>query len=250
MIDTHIHLIPGVDDGAKDLAEAARMLAFASNEGVNEMILTPHFNSTLYRDKNVEKAFKLLTDYIASQKLEMKIHLGNEIYLNEEDYACIKNGQAHTMGDSRYLLLELPFFHFYPFHEMMIQELQCSEYKIVLAHAERYAVFEKKPEKLRELVKNGVYMQMTSAYIMDKKTRKKALKWVEDGLVHMVASDGHDVEGRPPVMKMAFEIVAGTFGNPCAERLFNDNPGLLIEDRELMAAPIKKAKRFAWPKKY
>lgn len=244
MIDTHIHMIPGIDDGAEDMETAIKMLHLAINEGVREMILTPHFNSPVYNNQNVEKQYNLIRDYITSEKIDFKIHLGNEIYLSEENMEGIKKGVAHTMGDSRYLLVELPYFHFYPFHEAMIHDLQFSGYKVVLAHIERYEIFIKKPGKLKELVKKGIYTQMTSRYIMDNKTRKKALKWIESGLIHIVASDGHDIGRRPPVMKKAYDSVSKAFGKGCAQMLFVDNPRLMIEDGELMVPDIKKEKRF------
>ncbi|MBC3889966.1 hypothetical protein GH810_16830 [Acetobacterium paludosum] len=244
MIDTHIHMLPGIDDGAKDLDVAKQMLQTAIGEGVSELILTPHFNIPIYNNQNVEQQYNLISDYIATEKINLKIHLGNEIYLSEEDLAAIKKGQAHTMGDSKYLLVELPRYHFYPFHEVMIHDLQFSGYKIVLAHVERYQIFNDKPDKLKELITEGVYSQITSGYIMDNKTRKKALKWIEGGLAHIVASDGHNMDSRPPLMKSAYDIVAEVFGQPCAQTLFFDNPRLMIEDEALMVMNINKKKDF------
>ena len=102
MIDTHIHMVPGVDDGAKDLDTAIQMMQLAIKEGVNEMILTPHFNLPAYHNQNVDKQYKLLNNYILDKNIDFKIHLGNEIYLSEETMEGIKQGQAHTMGNSRY----------------------------------------------------------------------------------------------------------------------------------------------------
>lgn len=245
MIDTHIHVVPGVDDGPKDLDLAVQMLNMAINEGVNEMIVTPHFNLPVYSNQNVEKQFNILSHYIMSESIDFKIHLGNEIYLSEESMEGIKNGQANTMANSRYLLLELPYYHFYPFHEWMIAELHERGYEIILAHVERYQIFTNKPEKLKELVGNGIYTQITSRYIMEKKNRNHALKLINDGLIHVVASDGHDILRRPPVMKEAYQIVSRAFGESSAQTLFINNPKLIIENRELILPYIEKAKRFS-----
>lgn len=244
LIDTHIHMVPGVDDGAKDMDTAIQMLEVAINEGVDEMILTPHFNLPVYNNQNVAKNYNLLNQYVLTQNIDFKIHLGNEIYLSEEDIAGIKNGQAHTMGDTRYLLIELPLYHFYPFHEVMIYDLQNNGYKIVIAHVERYQIFKKEPEKLHEFVNHGICTQITSSYIMNKKTRRRALELIKSGLIHIVASDGHGIDWRPPVMKMAYDIVAKAFGQHCAHILFVENPKLMIEDRVLMVADIEQVKRF------
>lgn len=246
MIDTHIHMVPGVDDGAKDLQISINMMKLAISEGVNEMILTPHFNLPTYSNQNVKEQFNFLNNYIISEKIDFKIHLGNEIYLSEESMEGIKQGKAYTMANSRYLLVELPYCHFYPFHEVMLMELQKYGYKVVLAHVERYEVFLNKPEKLMELNGKGIYSQITSRYIMDSKTRKKALKLIESGLIYIVASDGHDVVRRPPVMKMAYEIVSRAFGEGCGKMLFLENPGMMIRDCELMLPVLKKRKRIGF----
>nr|WP_320025668.1 CpsB/CapC family capsule biosynthesis tyrosine phosphatase [uncultured Acetobacterium sp.] len=244
MIDTHIHMVPGVDDGAKDLDTSISMIKLAMNEGVNEMILTPHFNLPTYHNENVKEQFQLLNNYIRLEKIDFKIHLGNEIHLSEETMAGIKQGQANTMGDSKYLLIELPIYHYYPFHEAMLMELQESGFKVILAHVERYEIFLNKPQKLVELSENGIYCQITSHYIMDSKTRKRALKLIESGIIHVVASDAHDVIKRPPVMKMAYEIVAKNFGEACGQMLFVENPGMMIRDCELTVPVSQKTRGF------
>ncbi|MEO1814631.1 MAG: CpsB/CapC family capsule biosynthesis tyrosine phosphatase [Acetobacterium sp.] len=244
MIDTHIHMVPGVDDGAKDMNMSIQMIQMVMNEGVNKVVLTPHYNLPRYQNENVEKQFNLLKDYIKTEKINFEVYLGNEIYLSEETMVGILEGQANSMAESSYLLVELPYYHYYPVHEAMIQNLQHNDFRVLLAHIERYQIFEKKPEKLRELVENGVYAQLSSRHIIDHKTRKSALQWIENGLIHIVASDGHDVDKRPPLMRKAYDVVAKAFGMNCAQILFEINPQYIIEDSQLMIPELKKPKRF------
>lgn len=242
MIDTHIHMVPGVDDGAKDLETALQMMQLAMNEGVDEMVVTPHYNLPVYFNQHVDEQYQLLVNHIERENIDFKLHLGNEIYLSEETMVGIRRGQAHTMANSQFLLIELPLYHYYPFHESMLFELVESGYKVVLAHVERYEVFSRRPEKLIELNKRGIYSQITSEYIVDNKTRKRAFKLIESGLIYIVASDGHDLVKRPPVMKLAYEIVVKMFGEECGQMLFNENPGMMIRNRELMVPVLKKKK--------
>jgi protein-tyrosine phosphatase len=92
-------------------------------------------------------------------------------------------------------------------------------------------------------VKRGIYCQITSSYIADRKTRKKALKLIKDGLAHIVASDGHNLDKRPPVMKMAYEIVYKAFGSRSADLLFIENPKAMIMDSVLGDYNIGKKKK-------
>ncbi len=243
LIDTHIHMLPGVDDGARDLDMAIQMLYAAKNEGVNAMILTPHFNSPFYYNQNVKENYEILKEYISSHEIDFSLYLGNEIYLSEEDFEAIITGQVNTMALSRYLLLELPFHQFYPFHEMMMHDLQEKGFRIILAHVERYQVFENKPQMLQEFVNNGIYCQISSNYIMNKKTRKRALKLIKNGLIHLVASDGHNLDKRPPAMKMAYDIIYKAFNREWAQLLFVENPELLIMDSVLRDPPTDLLKK-------
>lgn len=230
MIDTHIHIVPGVDDGAKNFDLAIQMLELALREGIYEIIATPHFNLPEYRNLNVEKNFNLLREYIASEKINLKLHLGNEIYLSEENLESLKAGKINTLGDSRFLLIELPYYHFYPFHESMMTELKELGYNPILAHVERYQILRNHPEKLKALVENGIYAQITSKYIMEKKSRGHALNLIQSGLIHIVASDGHDILNRPPVMKEAYRIISKKFGESHAKTLFVNNPKMLLNN--------------------
>lgn len=246
MIDTHIHIIPGVDDGAVDLEISKQMLRFSIAEGVTEMIATPHFKPPRYDNQEVFNQYKHLTEMIRLAELPIKVHLGNEIHLSQESMSGLALGQAKTMGDSHYLLIELPSYHFYPFHEAMLSELLEAGYKIVLAHIERYPIFQNKPEKLGDFVKKGIYGQLSSMYIIERRSRKKAFSWLETGLIHIIASDGHNLNRRPPLLKKAYDLVSDHFSQETANILFKENPYAIIKDQELKAVKAKRNKRFSF----
>lgn len=252
MIDTHIHMVPGVDDGAKDLRMSIQMIQMAMHEGVNKVIVTPHYNLPQYRNENVAQQFYQLQEYIIAEKLNFEVFLGNEVYLSEETVMGVLSGQAYSMAKSSYLLVELPYYHYYPIHQAMIQDLQDNDFRVLLAHIERYQAFEKNPDKLRDLVENGVYAQLSSRYIIDHKTRKSALDWIAKGLIHIVASDGHDVDKRPPLMKKAYEVVSKALGIDCAQLLFETNPEYIIEDNQLTLPvfPPNRNFKLVFPKQF
>lgn len=241
MIDTHIHIIPGVDDGAADLQVSKQMLNFLIDQGVTEIIATPHFNPPRYDNQGLLAQYHDLREMIQLEEMAIKLQLGNEIRLSEEGLEGIKAKEAKTMGDSNYLLIELPTYHFYPFHELMLYDLLELGYKIILAHVERYPIFQEKPEKLLEFVQAGVFAQLSASYIIERQSRKKAFAWLESGLIHLVASDGHNMSRRPPVLKKAYQLVDHYFDSDSAEMLFKENPSLLIKNQELEVIDTKKA---------
>lgn len=240
MIDTHIHLLPAVDDGADDLDTSRQMALQALAEGVNEMIVTPHFVNNKDYQKHTRDQFELLSRTLEQEQIALNITLGNEIHLSEENMDGIFSGLANTMGDSDYLLIELPTNHFYDFHENFLYTLQDHGYKIILAHIERYRIFKEQPQKLGELVEQGMFAQVTSKYLSERKNRKKGLDWIKSGWIHIIASDAHDLSFRPPIMKEAYKLVEKHFGQCAAIWMFEENPRAVLENRLLNQVFIDK----------
>ncbi len=233
MIDCHIHVIPGVDDGSTDIEMSIEMINEAILQGVSEIIATPHYHVPLFTSSEIEYQYKELNNALKVRNIAMKVHLGNEIHLNEETLEGINDGKARTLGDSDYLLIELPDFHFYPYHEAMLFDLSVKGYKIILAHVERYRIFRNQEDKLCEFVDHGVYGQMSSKFIINKRTRKFALSWIRKGYVHIIASDAHNVTKRPVLLKTAYQLVSDHLGEACAKRLFIDNPRRVLDNLPL-----------------
>lgn len=242
MIDTHIHIIPEVDDGARSLLEAVEMLEMAKSEGVSEIIATPHFKEGLSLDSDVLEQYEKI--HFEAERLGVKLHLGNELYLCEEGVDALRDDHVYTMANSSYVLVELPFHHFYPFHEALIHQIQLRGFKIILAHIERYQIFRRQPAKLAAMMDKGIYGQMNARYVHERKTRKQALKWIEKGYVHVIASDGHNTDKRPPKLGDAYETVAAKFGVGAAELLFKDNPRRIIENEPLLDLEVEHKKKF------
>jgi len=240
MIDTHIHIVPGVDDGAASLNEAVAMLTHSKNEGVTEIIATPHFKEGLSLDSDVLEQFEKIG--FEAENMGIKLHLGNELYLCEEGVEALRDDHVYTMANSHYVLVELPFHQFYPFHEALLHQIQLRGFKIILAHIERYQIFRRNPAKLEGMIRKGIYGQMNARYIQERKTRKQAFNWIEKGYVHIVASDGHNTEMRPPNMSEAYEAVSHRFGVGASELVFRDNPARIIEDKPLMDLIVEKKK--------
>lgn len=242
MIDTHIHIIPEVDDGAASLTEAVEMLKISKDEGVKEIIATPHFKEGLSLEADILEQFEKIK--FEAEEMGITLHLGNELYLCEEGVHGLRDDHVYTLANSSYVLVELPFTQYYPFHDALLYQIQQRGFRIILAHIERYQSFRRKPEMLEALMKKGIYGQMNARYLHERKTRKQAFKWIEKGYVHLIASDGHNTDSRKPEMAKAYETVQDRFGIAAAELLFRDNPARIIDDVMLQTPEIDKKKRF------
>lgn len=240
MIDTHIHIVPGVDDGAEDLATALDMAREAVKQGIDTMVVTPHYRVPMFDSPNIDEQYQRLRAAVEAENIPLTLHLGNEIHVNRESVDGIATGLGRTMGSSKYLLMELPTYQFYPYHEDMLHDLRVDGYEVLLAHVERYSVFRKEPERLAQFVQRGFYSQLTARYIVERKTRKKAFALIEAGLIHVVASDAHNTGRRPIMMAEAYKVIRKQFGDACAETLFTGNPRRMIDGEGLRLPEIQR----------
>lgn len=232
MIDTHIHIIPGVDDGPKTIEDSKAMLDMLKQQGVEAVITTSHFREGISLNETLAEQYRLLE--VASSNWGIKTFIGNELFLDEQGYEALKLKSVYTLANSRYVLVELPFYHFYPFHKELLFRIQMLGYKVILAHIERYRIFHEHPELLQEFIEKGMYGQLTTGIFDERKGRKNALKWIKQGYVQLVGSDGHNISNRPPKLKDAYDIISKKFDSQTADVLFRHNPTRIIEDQPLL----------------
>ena len=203
MIDLHCHILPGVDDGAKDISEAKSMLAMQQASGVESLCLTPHFYP---EDKSIEtfltereSAWADLCAVLAPQE-KKQIRLGAEVRYCEQLLSL--DLRSLTLGQSDYLLLELPGCRYPAYAVQIIEELLDKGITPVLAHVERYAYFREEPELLKRLTDLGALAQVSAQALFDKRDRNFSVACLQHGLAQIVASDAHNETTRKPNMEI------------------------------------------------
>lgn len=239
-IDIHSHILPGVDDGARDLDMAVSMLRESKKEGVEEIILTFHF----YPGKTDQQAaaldaFDRLKKTVAEEDLP-KLHLGNEILYDSRSLDDVKCGRALTLGGSEYVLLE--FMPGDPFEKLenAVRSFKVSGYRTVIAHAERYAALND-AALFRRLIEGGAVIQVNSGSfnsgmfnISAGKKTKKLLKLLELGLIHVVADDTHNLEDRKPRMGSVMDrLRAKGIDEKLINRVFFENPRSILKNENI-----------------
>ena len=202
MIDLHCHILPKIDDGAKDVDEAELMLDMQRSSGVKRVFLTPHFYpeektiDTFLSER--ENAWNVLNAAHMDRE-NMQLRLGAEVRYGEQLLSLDLN--ALTLGESNYLLLELPGSR-YPSHlPRFLEELLDKGLIPILAHVERYNYFRQESELLRELVDLGVLAQISAQTLFDKRDMNFSVACLAHGLAHIVASDAHNANDRRPCME-------------------------------------------------
>lgn len=226
--DIHSHLIPGVDDGAADMAESLKMAKMAYKEGVRRIIATPHygiFNPDYDSDKAKEKFDKMKAE-IVSKYSDMEVFMGNELYYSPGVIKDLKDGKAMTMAGTDYILVEFWSGESYNRIYDGLKAAVVEGYRPILAHTERYEHLYKDIESVRRLIDMGVYTQINTRCFLISRFDKRASwcrKLLKNGCIHFVASDSHDTGARKPVFRSAVEKMIGISDEKTVEKIVKTN---------------------------
>ena len=231
MIDIHCHLLHGVDDGPEKIELSIAMLQFAKEQGVTDIILTPHYRRGMFKfDGDLVKAQMIeLAPY--AEEIGIKMHLGTEVHVNGDILEYIESHKVFTLADSEYVLTEYGYDTEYAYIFKNTHELLRHGYIPVIAHVERYACLVKNPKRLEELQEIGAWIQCNAAAIIGEEgwgTKQFCKKALKHGWVDVVASDSHDKKKRKCYMEDAYDYITEKYGEKLAYRLMIKNPKKII----------------------
>ncbi len=231
LVDIHAHILPGLDDGPKGLAEALLMCRLCAAQGVRTVVATPHLCDPRFdvKAEAVRRAVRELSNACRERGIDLEILPGGEVRLTPELLEALDTGRALTLADAgRHLLLELPL-QVVPRIGGLIFDLAMRGISPVLTHPECNFEAGRKPGRLAELVERGCLVQVSAASLLGEfgpLAKRAARAFLEAGFVHVVASDAHSVCGsRSPALAQAAELVVSILGEDGARELVCTNPG-------------------------
>lgn len=235
--DIHCHILPSVDDGARDEESTKRMLQIAAKEGTGAIVATPHFACGRSEGKQVEiiEKYKQVASWWKEYSPKKELYLGNELFYSEGIVEALRSGQALTMNGTRYVLVEFPTYIDFPSLKRGIQTLQYGGYIPIIAHIERYECLDKKV-KIQELVGMGAYMQVNATAILGKHgfmTKLFVMKLIKGSLVHFVGSDAHGSRERRPELRECAMYLKKKLGTAGARQILEQNPMKMLKGEEL-----------------
>ncbi len=218
MIDLHCHILPGIDDGAPDLATALRMARIAAADGITCTACTPHIYPGMYNNDrdSILLSVAALRAVLAEQGIVLELTSGADTHLAPDLLASLAAGKIPTLNDSRYLLLEPPHHVAPPRFEESVFQLVGAGYVPVLTHPERLSWIETHYPVFGRLVAAGTWMQVTSGSVtgrFGKRPRYWAERMLDEGLVHILATDAHRDDRRPPLLAEGRDAVAKRLGD-------------------------------------
>jgi protein-tyrosine phosphatase len=239
MIDLHCHILSGMDDGAKTLADSLAMAEMAIADGITHIVATPHSSNEYKFDYSaVEQAAAELQSAVGER---LKILTGCDFHLNPENLAALKkNAAPFCIHQKDYLLLEFNEFSIPQTVDKILYEIQLAGLRLIITHPERNSIMRAQPERFEKWIRNGCYGQVTGGSLLGTfgaGAQQTSLEWVERGLIHFVASDAHNITGRPHKLRSAYDLVKSQFGEARAKALFKENPLAAIEGHPLPFVP-------------
>ena len=205
MIDIHMHLIPGVDDGAEDMEMALVMMIRAKQQGISQIIATPHSEVFRYSKEGGKIIFKRLVDAAAKVCPDMKLYLGCEVYcetgIMDEVLEALDSGRYPTMNGTKYVLMEFSQW-IYPENTVhCVDAMVNAGYKPIIAHIERYKYLRDNMDLVDRFRELGALIQLNAYSLfdeMDDSIKNWARRLVQERKVDFLGTDAHRTYHRPP----------------------------------------------------
>jgi len=236
-IDLHSHVLYGIDDGSKTIEESIEILKQYEEMGFKNIIATPHYiEETTYNSNNKQKKeiIKKLNQQIKKNKLNINIHIGNELYISNNILELLSKKEISTLNNSKYLLIELPMNNEISNLNNIVFELLSNDIIPIIAHPERYSYIQKDIKKIEKLVNQGVLLQINYGSIIGlygKQAKKISKKMLKNNLVSLLGTDIHHPNNETyininKIRKKLVKIV----GKQKAHELMLENPNKIINN--------------------
>ena len=230
LYDIHCHILPGVDDGARNMEESLWMLNKEYQEGVRHVILTPHFRYDMFEPHMniVTRQFMQLRRAAMNIGDEgMRLYLGCELHSSMDMVECLKKGRRLTLAGSRYVLVEFSNGDEKNYIEERVRSLLMNGFIPIIAHVERYKATRNDIGFLTELKDMGAHIQVNADTISGQDgfgAKTFARKVMKHGLLDFVGSDGHRKTERIPEIGKCVAKMEKTMGSEYVKKIFIKNP--------------------------
>ena len=250
MIDLHCHILPGLDDGAADLSISVAMARAFVADGVTTVACTPHILPGVYHNSGpgIRQALQALQHVLDQENIPLRLIEGADVHVAPDLVTGLRDGRIPSLNGSRYVLIEPPHHVMPPRLEDVFFALLVAGYVPILTHPERLTWIKSHYATVQHLARSGVWMQITAASLTGAFGRQ-ALYWSErmldEGLVHILATDAHDTVRRPPVLSKGRDIAAKRVGVAEAEHLVTTRPRGIVENEHPSNLPQPKGAELA-----
>jgi protein-tyrosine phosphatase len=253
LIDLHCHLLPGIDDGAPNIETSLRMARIAAEDGIEVMACTPHIFPGVFENDSagIRQHVARLQTRLNQEGIPLRLSWGADAHVAPNLLARLKAGTVPSLHDSRYFLLEPPHNVAPPNFEAFVFNLIAAGYVPVITHPERLTWIEDHYQVFVDLAHRGAWMQITAGSLCGR-FGESACYWAErmldEGLVHILATDAHSPEKRPPLLAEGMRAARRWVGAEEARHLVDTRPRGILADTPPEDLPPMPALGAAQPK--
>lgn len=227
LVETHCHIMPGVDDGAPDIETSLAMIEKLQRQGAKKIILTPHYYSDnislddflRHRDKAFNELLRELPSGSPTLIPAAEVYISRYLFNNP-------NIDELKIGDSNYILIEHPFSSSFSENTYdRLMNMYC-DYgaKPILAHIERYPALMDDPYKLEDYINMGCLTQVNISSFVDshRSVKKKLIKLLNTGHIHLIGSDCHNLSSRAPEYESGIKEIIKKSGQEAVDVLIKN----------------------------
>lgn len=242
MIDLHCHILPGIDDGAPDLETALAMARIAVADGITVTACTPHNHPGVYDNHGpaIKLAMVAFQRELDNAGISLRLICGSDVHIAEDLVEGLNSGRVASLNDSHYFLFEPPHHIAPPRMEAVVFDVMLADYTPILTHPERLTWIEDHYDAIVRLAGRGVLMQITGGSVtgrFGKRPKYWSERMLDEGLVHILATDAHNLRNRKPVLSEARDAVAERLSESEAIAMVQSRPARIMEDAPPEAVP-------------
>lgn len=248
MIDLHCHLLPGIDDGARDLEQALCLARMSVADGITHCVVTPHIHPGRYTNTlgSITEVFTAFKAVLVKEGIPLQLGIAAEIRLSEEILDMVATRQVPFLGNwegGKVLLLELPHSHIPPGVEQLIHWLRKQKIRPMIAHPERNKDVLRDFRKVLPLARLGCLFQVTAGAVagdFGEGPKQRARELLERDLVTALATDAHHEVRRPPVLEKGRRAAEAIVGESKSWELVRLNPARIAASHFVIANHVRR----------
>ena len=253
MIDLHAHILPGLDDGPKDLAGSLALARSAADNGVEIVAATPHLRTDhpLVLSSEIAERCSLVNRHLVEESAALRLVPAAEV-----DLLWAQSASDESLREASYdqqgtdVLVETPYGRLTHGFEESLLRFTSLGLRILLAHPERNEGFRRDRARLAALVEHGVLLQITARSLTgasrDTRAQALALWLVQRGIAHVIASDAHSANGRRQHDLAAGVAAAARVAPRRARWMVTDAPAAILAGEDLPTPPASRRRRWWW----
>lgn len=228
IVDMHCHILPELDDGAKNDGEAYQMLRMAYDEGIRVIVATPHHHERRGMCTPGQYRRALAKVRKMAREIDERFYImpGMEIYFSQDVIKKLEHKKVQTMGESNYVLVEFSPNDEFRYIQQALQQIQMKGFYPIIAHIERYRCFHDHMDDVEYLIEMGAYVQVNAGSIVGasgRTTKKFVKELLEQHLIHFVGTDAHSSGSRSPMIRKSADFVEKKYGEGYAREIFRAN---------------------------